>query len=101
MSVGKYVGWIICQLDKEWSGGGSNSRPLHCERTSDESQTPIFAEFAELLSAVCTRVCTSDSKTGHADLLESLAAVLQGSLSVDDCRRMAELLASRRSEEDF
>ena len=37
-------------------------------------------------------------KTGHAETLESLAAALRKSLSGDECRRLAELLAKEQGE---
>jgi len=68
------------------------------ERAGDESEPLNLQEVSELLSAVCTRVCTSEPKTVHAELLESLAAALSGSLSDDECRRLAALLTSDKSE---
>jgi len=68
------------------------------ERAGDESEPLNLQEVSELLSAVCTRVCTSEPKTVHAELLESLAAALSGTLPADDCRRLAELLTRTPSE---
>ncbi|MDA1050606.1 MAG: hypothetical protein O3C40_09010 [Planctomycetota bacterium] len=42
-------------------------------------------------SAVCTRVCT-----GEPDLMQ-VAADLRGRLTVDECRRLAELLQGELS----
>ncbi|MBM98715.1 MAG: hypothetical protein CMJ77_06270 [Planctomycetaceae bacterium] len=64
-----------------------NQRLLRPERASDESRTLIPQDFRELLSAVCT----SKPKSVHAELLESLAAAFRDSLTLDDCRRFAEL----------
>ena len=64
----------------------------------DESQLLILEEFSETLSAVCTSVCTSEPKTGHAELLELLATVLRDSLPADECGRLAELLTDNQSE---
>jgi len=71
-----------------------NQRLLRPERASDESRTLIPQDFRELLSAVCT----SKSESLHAEWLERLAIVLRDSLTLDDCRRFAELLTSERQD---
>jgi len=49
-----------------------------------------------MISSVCTSVCTNNPKTGHAETLESLAAALRESLPIDECRRLAGLLAKEQ-----
>jgi len=46
----------------------------------------------ETVSAVCTRVCTGEPKTGHFEMLQSLAVALRASLPAEDCHRLAMLL---------
>jgi hypothetical protein len=60
-----------------------------------ESQPAILQQLSELLGSVCTSVCTSKSKTVHAELLETLAATLRDSLPLDDCRRLAAMLTEK------
>ena len=73
-----------------------NQRPLRPERSGCQSQPLIVQEFSELLSAVCTRVCTNNPNTGHAETLESLAAALREALSTSECCQLAELLANHQ-----
>ena len=68
-----------------------NQRPLRPERSGDDSQPVTQQDFSILVSAVCTRVCTSEEESVH-ESIESLAAELRQTLRPDQCRRLAELL---------
>ena len=76
-------------LEPSTSSLGSNGPAVVSDATKRLTPMP---------PAACTNACTSEPKTAHAELLESLAAALRGSFSTDECRRLAGLLTGEQSE---
>ena len=70
----------------------SNQRPLRPERAGLQSEPYTLQELTDILSAVCTSVCTKDSNSDRAKPLEALADALRRHLPTGACRQLAELL---------
>jgi hypothetical protein len=71
---------------------GSNPQPLDRQSPTDGLQVSIAQQDATDNSAACTTACTSEAD------LEQVAADLRSRLTVDECRRLAELLTGSRRE---
>ena len=73
----------------EWAMQGSNLRSPPCKGDSHEIQGQYSQDLSEVVSTVCTRVCTSDQNAGRSELLELLAVALRGLLPTEDRQRLA------------
>ena len=87
-------------LENKRGRGDSNPQPPDRQSDEPDLQPVDWEAVAATLSTVCTRVCTSEPKMGHAELLKSLAGVFRKSLSDDDCQTLADLLSCGPNEEN-
>jgi hypothetical protein len=90
----------------KWSGGGSNSRPVHCERDNTPSVSQDSKGLTPTLPAACTSACTSEGENENAgtldadqgDPLAKLAAALL-TLSPADRERLVAMLAGHQGDQ--
>ena len=70
---------------------GSNRRLPPCKGEGEDDENGAGKGLAASDVIVCTRVCTSSPENADDELLQGLVDDLRARLSVDQCRRLAEL----------
>ena len=81
----------------EPKGFEPSTSALRTQELSNVSEA--IEQLATTVAAVCTRVCTSNPKAVHTDLLESLAAALRNSLPASARRQLVDLIITDMTED--